>query len=119
MKQLAALKKLAEKVEAGTEPTADDTWPIASCSSPVEGMAWAMCAVKSFGGSLDAAKALETAVVPNWDVTHAWGNDVDGWSLTLTNKAAREYVTGKSIVEARARLLATIHAKILELEGSQ
>ena len=117
MTQLTALKELAEKVEAGTEPTADDTWPIASCSSPVEGMAWAMCAVKSFGGSLDAAKALHEAVLPGWTWTVEKSTYNKLYEAWVRGEEAPGYTVSDQADPARAWLLAIIRAKISELEA--
>ena len=92
MTQLTALKELAEKVEADNW-----RWEVRLAAAlPVE-------AYDAFHGSLDAAKALHEAVLP--DTTYVICPDY-------------VYVGGKQCKgdPARAWLLAIIRAKISELE---
>lgn len=110
--QLDALKALAVKLDAG------DDWRHDPMYKGVPGFSVHLHYLigKSFDGSLDAAKALHEAVLPGWDVTHAWGNKTDGWTWNLTKKTEKRYVSGHDKDEARARLISTIKAKIAELE---
>lgn len=70
MTKLEALKALAEKVEAGearpyeVEEDALDVWP--NGEGGVRGWLVASSASKAYGGSIDAAKALHEAVLPEW-----------------------------------------------------
>jgi hypothetical protein len=68
----------------------------------------------AYNGSLDAAFELQEALLVGWSVTHAWGNDKDGWSWCLTFRATGDdpakYAQGKSDTPARALIIAILKA---------
>jgi hypothetical protein len=68
-------------------------------------------------GSLDAAKALHDAVLPDWRVTHAFGlvsGEVARFNLTHNEKPST-YVSAKSDSPARAWLIAILNALIANI----
>jgi hypothetical protein len=70
----------------------------------------------AYNGSLDAAKALHEAVLPEWRVTHAFGlvsGEVAKFNLTHNEKPST-YVSAKSDNPARAWLIAIIKALIAD-----
>jgi hypothetical protein len=70
--------------------------------------------IHAWRGSLDAAKELHEAVVPEWRVTHAFGlisGEMATFNLTHNEKIST-YVSGKSVNPARAWLIAIIEALI-------
>jgi hypothetical protein len=74
----------------------------------------------AYNGSLDADLSLHEAIVPEWHVTHAWGNSKDGWSWCLSRPANADrkarYVEGKSTYAAIALLIAILAAYAVQLE---
>ena len=93
-----ALTRLADAVEAGT-------W--LGYTAEFWGLANHMLAFAAFNGSLDAAKALHEAVLPEWD-----------WDVASSNAAAvfhgralsRQCEMAAALTSARAWLLAIIRA---------
>jgi hypothetical protein len=81
---------------------------------------WALAYRAVLQGSLDAALSLHEAIVPEWHVTHAWGNSKDGWSWCLSRPANADrkarYVEGKSTYAAIALLIAILAAYAVQLE---
>ena len=110
MTQLDALKELAEKVEAGDH--------VAGPAERAFGVArYGSVAIAAHLGSLDAAKALHEAVLPDdWTAMLAdWGPQNE-WTCQLSALLFEPIESGNKC-PARAWLLAIIRAKIAELES--
>lgn len=75
MTDLLALKELRDKVSAGTATKRDF---ILSDLVPHDRSAF-----RAFGGSLDAAKALHEALLPNWSVGLDMTPCDDGWETSV------------------------------------
>lgn len=116
MSRVEALQALLGSVETG-----DDTgFRLANrsvFSTPCQCMELQMREENSrhaYKGSLDAAKALHDAVLPEWRVTHAFGlteTEVAKFNLTHNEKPAT-YTSGQSTNPARAWLIAILKALI-------
>jgi hypothetical protein len=112
---VTALQELLAKVEAGDGHDPSDYL----CLMIVDN---SITARNAYNGSLDAAKALHEAVLPEWRVTHAFGlvaGEMAKFNLTqndnLTqNEKPLTYVGGKSATPARAWLIAVIKALIAQ-----
>lgn len=107
MTQLAALKKLATKIEAGEHGNQiaafRDLW---------------VKSTEAYSGSLDAAKALHEAVLPGWDwsLLNCVQGDIAGVGPAREEHKATHKGYDVEGNTARAWLLAIIRAKIAELE---
>jgi hypothetical protein len=102
-----ALTELLAQAKAGEWHNDRTTWLFGNDWPNVHG---------AFYGSLDAAKALHEAVLPDWRVTHAFGlvsGEVAKFNLTH-NKKPSTYVSAKSDSPARAWLIAILTALIEE-----
>ena len=112
MTQLAALKEMAEKVEAGEKPPTSGF-----VDEPMGPNTWGHSVV-AFHGSLDAAKELLAAVLPGWDARLYLMSD-NVWLYIPTRNGPPKMEVEESITGnlARAWLLAIIRAKIAELES--
>lgn len=120
MTQLTALQELAEKVETGAPL-------LVGGSVAAMGAFWRHSTVNhiapAYNGSLDAAKALHEAVVPDWQMSV--DQMKDGWDVDLQVPGSDPYLSVSNVADkaacrkdlARAWLLAIIRAKIAELEG--
>jgi hypothetical protein len=114
-RRVTALQELLAKVEAGDGHDPSDYL----CLMIVDN---SITARNAYNGSLDAAKALHEAVLPEWRVTHAFGlvaGEMAKFNLTqndnLTqNEKPLTYVGGKSATPARAWLIAVIKALIAQ-----
>lgn len=112
MTKLEALKALAEKVEAGE-------WDRRVTTSKAAGLNGSdiVNAVRSYNGSLDAAKALHDDLLPGWE-----------WSMESEDQCCAVYKDpmnctgcaqlGHSSNPARAWLMAIIKALIAEEEAA-
>jgi hypothetical protein len=76
-------------------------------------------AYNAYNGSLDAAFELQEILLSGWSVTHAWGNDKDGWSWCLTFRATGDdpakYAQGKSDTQARSWTIAILKAYSIQI----
>ena len=108
MTQLAALNKLAEKVEAG-EFLALDLIQVFSMATRE--------AVSLKHGSLDAAKALHEAVLPGWTWTVEKSTYNKLYEAWVRGEEAPGYTVSDQADPARSWLIAIIRAKIAELEA--
>jgi hypothetical protein len=112
-----ALTELLAKVEAGDWCTklALKALPESHVNDShewIDPIGWASRALRN--GSLDAAKALHEAVLPDWRITHAFGlisGEVAKFNLTH-NKKPSTYVKAESNNPARAWLIAILKALI-------
>jgi hypothetical protein len=107
-----ALTELLAKVEAG-----GSIWPAHLDDTGLSDRPFG----DAYNGSLDAAKALHEAVLPDWRVTHAFGlvsGEVTKFNLTH-NKKPSTYVSAKSDSPARAWLIAILTALIAEEPQAQ
>lgn len=117
MKQLTALKELAEKVEAGDYKTMGDTLSCAKAfgAYPHPDTQYAINAWNR--GSLDAAHSLHKVVLGDryswWVEEQPDGDCVSG----VFSKQRGRSITAVSTIPARAWLLAIIKAKIQEAEN--
>jgi hypothetical protein len=111
-----ALTKLLNKVEVGwysddIESTVRVMFPndIGFRLTPE-----ALRIVNAYNGSLDAAKELHEAALPDWRITHAFGlvsGEVAKFNLTHNDKPST-YVRAESTNPARAWLIAILKALI-------
>jgi hypothetical protein len=118
MTRLEALKELKSKVEAGKRVTYDDTDPLVPYLYGERRATFGDAGdfhLACQGQSLDAAKALHEAVLPEW----AWSVDRMGqatlWFPWVEGDAPHIY--GKADTPARAWLLAILSALIAQEEG--
>ena len=107
---MTALQELLAKVEAGEEcdHAFAKVYPVGTMRSD-----WLHDA---YSGSLDAAKALHEAVLPEWRITHAFGlisGEVAKFNLTHNEKPST-YVSATANNPARAWLIAIIEALIAQ-----
>jgi hypothetical protein len=104
-----ALTELLAKVEAGNRITYDDTDRVCSILIPKATMVDAsMFKEACMGDSLDAAKALHEAVLPDHRARLDVGNKYRAWIITPDNEKFDAYSTNP----ARAWLIAILKALI-------
>ena len=116
---MTALQELLAKVKAGEWCTklALKSLPKSHVSDNhewIDPICWASSAFHN--GSLNAAKALHEAVLPEWRITHAFGlisGEVAKFNLTHNEKPST-YVSATANNPARAWLIAIIEALIAQ-----
>lgn len=120
MKQIDALKELAEKVEAGDHIAAHafvnafynrEVGRVNSALANEQGKE----AIRAYNGSLDAAHSLHKAIIPDW----VWQVEetIEGWRCVVESPMNVKFQSVANFDSAaRSWLLAIIKAKISELE---
>lgn len=110
MTRLEALKELHEKVKAGSIPdTGSDRWYIFDSGVGVYVDHGACRARDAYFGSLDAAKALHEAVLPEW------GWEINRLSAVVQGPTAQRYFGQQSSdKQSRLWLLAILQALIAQ-----
>lgn len=112
MTKLEALQALAEKVEVGSLD-----WPYCAVQH-VHGIGMNETIWDAYNGSLDAAKALMEAVLPEWFVRSILQRGHDIWCATIwpdfSVVGMDDMKVGKSTNPARAWLLSILKALIAE-----
>ena len=103
MNKLEALIILRDKVKAGDDWCGDMPWP--------EGLS-VTHTIQAYKGSLDAAKALHEAVLPEWDWRLRSSGCAWVWRTAMDLQESREQET-----PARAWLLAILEALIAQEGG--
>ncbi len=119
MTQLAALKQLAEKVEAGAFPADMFASDLGMTGDGyLSGLPVMKTMYSAFSGDLNAAKALLAAVMPGWDARIFLSGSA--WVYIPTRGAPPKMEAESEIKDqpARSLLLATILGKIAELEAA-
>ena len=76
------------------------------------------CAIKAYNGSLDAAKALQEAVLGGWRFHIASEANGNGFIVTVSSPDWGEYWVGHAKEAARAWLIAVLKA-LIEQESKQ
>jgi hypothetical protein len=115
-----AYRDLIQAVEAGQEPTADQVWCALSTEDQKELNLCALKLVPAYKGSLDAAKALHEALLPD----HKWFVEHEG-SFASENYFSAVWQSGgsgiyrRSTSPARAWLLAILKTKLAMLGDDQ
>tara|TARA_R110000851_G_scaffold115636_1_gene241563 strand:+ start:130 stop:465 length:336 start_codon:yes stop_codon:yes gene_type:complete len=108
MNNTSKLQELLVKVEAGE-------WDTAMVFSAFEGKHLTTIS-QAYSGSLDAAKALHEALLPEWRVTHAFGlisGEISKFNLSQNDEPSR-YAGASSFNPAHAWLIAILEALIAQ-----
>lgn len=111
-----ALQDLLAKVEAGDVRHSTDLpfWKVWLPESDIGSLAYT--AAKAFDGSLDAAKALHEAVLPEWCV-NIYSNRLGNWRVSLDSPVApHKAMRGLADNPARAWLCALLKSLIAEAD---
>jgi hypothetical protein len=106
---MTALQELLAKVEAGEWDWRLD-WPEwdAECMPSI-----GLCS-NAYNGSLDAAKALHEAVLPEWHFNISSEANSNGYVVALTDASWMDHSLGDDANPARAWLIAIIKALIAQ-----
>lgn len=119
--RLTALRDLLGAVEAGEARP----YVIEECAAAIWSVAVWKHVSPAYAGSLDAAKALHDAVLPDFIVDEFSQNSRSmGWTVTIVNEAGR-YISshwpelGFQSNPARAWLIAILRALIAEAEQKE
>jgi hypothetical protein len=104
--KITALKEMLAKVEAG------DWGLIKDGRAPLDEFGDALAASHAYHGSLDAAKKLHEAVVPDWE----WIIYYDGDVGVQQDGGVHHYEQATNPITSRAWLIAIIKALIWEAE---
>jgi hypothetical protein len=103
-----ALTELLAKVKAGSEPNTDDVWDSFVESNSFV-LSFCLKVLPAYNGSLDAAKALHEAVLPDHRARIDVGKKYRAWIITPDNEKFDAY----SPNPARAWLIAILKALIV------